>query len=222
MARSAPISEHHVSIERTARFVTRGKPHERLEEIWFVCHGYGELASTFIRGFSILDAKTRFIVAPEALGRFYLDREHQKVGASWMTREDRLNEIRDYVEYLDAVHAEIFRRIAGASVRVRVLGFSQGAATAARWACRGAVRVEHLILWGEALPPELEDEASLRKLRSMRLTVVAGNRDRLFTDEHRRGLRERLEHLDIPFEELTFDGGHRLDDATLVKLTNRI
>lgn len=57
-----------------------------------------------------------------------------------MTREDRLNEIWDYLNYLDAVHGEILS-----------------------WITR----------------------------------------------------------LDVPFEELTFDGGHRLDDATLVEIAAR-
>ena len=222
MASSAPLSEHHVNVRRAARFVTMGTPNEHLQEVWFVCHGYGELASTFIRGLSILNAESRLIVAPEALGRFYLDPAHQNVGASWMTREDRLNEIRDYLDYLDAVHGEILSWIAGASARMIVLGFSQGAATAARWACRGTVRAARLVLWGESLPPELPEEESLRRMRSMRLTLVAGDRDRFFTEERRNQQRERLQRLDVPFEELTFDGGHRLDEATLVELANRV
>ena len=221
MDRTAHTTEHHIGVRRTARFVTMGAPGERIREVWFVCHGYGELASTFIRGLARLDAENRLIVAPEALGRFYLDPQHDKVGASWMTREDRLNEIRDYLDYLDAVHGEIFSWIARDSVRVIVLGFSQGTATAARWACRGTVRAARLILWGESLPPELEDEDSLQRLRSLRFTLVAGNRDHFFTHQHRGELRERLKRLDVPFEELTFDGGHRLDDATLADIAAR-
>jgi predicted esterase len=221
MSRSESISQHYVTVERTARFVTMGTPSERLREVWFVCHGYGELASSFIRGLSVLDDGTRLIVAPEALARFYLDTPHRKVGASWMTCEDRLNEIRDYLAYLDAVHAEVFSRIDRASVRVMVLGFSQGAATAARWACRGAVQTEQLIIWGETLPPELEDRESLRRLRSMQLTVVGGTRDHFFTKLRRAELRKHLTRLDVPFEELGFNGGHRLDDATLLAIAGR-
>lgn len=141
MDRKAHTTEHHISVRRTARFVTMGTPGEGIREVWFACHGYGELASTFIRGLvRLLDAESRLIVAPEALGRFYLDPSHEKIGASWMTREDRLNGIRDYLNYLDAVHGEILS-----------------------WITR----------------------------------------------------------LDVPFEELTFDGGHRLDDATLVEIAAR-
>ena len=220
MARSRPVSEHYVTVERTARFVTMGSTAQPAE-VWFVCHGYGELAATFVQGLSALDSGTRLLVAPEALSRFYLDGPHQSVGASWMTREDLENEMRDYLKYLDAVKTEVLSRIDGASAPVTVLGFSQGAATAARWACRGTVEAARLIIWGESLPPELEDEAALRRLRAIQLTIVGGTRDEFFTASRREELRERLNRLGVPFEEKRFEGGHRLDDATLLDIASR-
>lgn len=221
MSRTRDISEHYVTVERTARFVTMGAA-DRPSEIWFVCHGYGELAASFVQGLSALDDGTRLFIGPEALSRFYLDGPHQNVGASWMTREDRENEMRDYLKYLDAVKTEVFSRLDGASARVTVLGFSQGAATAARWACRGTVDAARLILWGESLPPELEeDEAALRRLRTIQLTIVGGRRDEFFTPSRRTELKERLDRLGVPFEEKSFEGGHRLDDTTLIEIASR-
>src|SRR2546422_2866054 len=46
--------------------------------------------------------------------------------SSWMTREDRLAEIEDYVRYLDAVYAEVFGSLDRAGVTVHALGYSQG------------------------------------------------------------------------------------------------
>src|ERR1051325_10016453 len=52
----------------------------------------------------------RRLVAPEGLSRFYLSERatERRVGASWMTREDRLAEIADYLGYLDAVYDDVF------------------------------------------------------------------------------------------------------------------
>ena len=36
-------------------------------------------------------------MAPEGLSRFYLEGFSGKVGATWMTREDRLNDIDNYL-----------------------------------------------------------------------------------------------------------------------------
>jgi len=97
--------EHHLPVSRTARYFTIGEPDASLTELWFVCHGYGQLAGRFVRHFESIDAPHRMIVAPEALSRFYVEvagKTHADthVGASWMTREDRLSDIEDYVEYL--------------------------------------------------------------------------------------------------------------------------
>jgi predicted esterase len=219
MSRSGDTTEHYVTVDRTARFVTMGATN-RPREIWFVCHGYGELAASFVLGLSALDDGTRLFVAAEALSRFYLE-GHQDVGASWMTREDRENEMRDYLKYLDTVKSEVFSRIDGASASITVLGFSQGAATAARWACRGTVDAARLITWGESLPPELEDDESLKRLRAMNLVVVGGTRDKFFTESRRDELRNHLDRLGVPFEEKSFDGGHRLDDKTLLEIASR-
>ena len=79
--------------------------------------------------------------------------------------------------------------------------------------------MDHLVLWGQALPPELDDEAALAPLRKARVTLVAGTRDRLFPQEQQDEQRRRLLQHAIPFSEITFDGGHRLDDDTLVKIS---
>src|SRR6266571_4009811 len=147
------MQEHSLSTSRTARYFTLGHPSDA-RELWFVCHGYGQLASRFLERFRSLESQRRCIVAPEGLSRFYLT-EHateRRVGASWMTREDRLHEIDDYVRYLDALHAVV----ASAEARVTALGFSQGTATVCRWAAYGSARIDRLIVWGGEVPPDLD------------------------------------------------------------------
>src|SRR5919204_6031656 len=124
------MEERFLSTLRTARYFILGSP-RRAQELWFVCHGYGQLAARFLERFRVLESEDRCVVAPEGLSRFYLteDPTERRVGASWMTREDRLHEIDDYVRYLDA----LYREIAPQHSRVTALGFSQGTATVCRW-----------------------------------------------------------------------------------------
>jgi len=127
------VEEHHLSVPRSARYFTIGADPRTAREIWFVFHGYGQLAGRFLRHFVSLDDGQRAVVAAEGLSRFYLESDaRDKVGASWMTREDRLAEIDDYVHYLDVVFAEVTRERPPAG-GIHVLGFSQGTATASRW-----------------------------------------------------------------------------------------
>src|SRR5512144_1837643 len=126
------VQEHHFTTSRSARYYTLGPAAAAAREVWFLLHGYGQLAGRFLIAFQALDDGSRCLIAPEALSRFYLGEatgRHDKVGASWMTREDRLTDIADYVRYLDGLYGDLVsgRRDGGG---VTVLGFSQGTATA--------------------------------------------------------------------------------------------
>lgn len=206
------MREHVLATSRSARYFTLGAP-ERASEFWFVCHGYGQLASRFLERFRPLEAEVRCIVAPEGLSRFYLT-EHpaeRRVGASWMTREDRLHEIDDYVRYLDAVYRTVNPRTA----RVTALGFSQGTATACRWAALGAARLDRLILWGGEVPPDLD----LKLLRVPSLSLVYGTRDEFFTPKVVAANEARLREHGTRYELVSFEGAHEIDARTLLRLT---
>jgi len=205
------MQEHHFSTPRTARYFTLGSP-ERSTDLWIVCHGYGQLAARFLERFRPIEADERCIVAPEGLSRFYLTESptERRVGATWMTREDRLQEIDDYVRYLDAVYA---KTVTGGA-RVTALGFSQGTATVCRWAALGSSRVDHLIVWGGEVPPDLD----LTRLRVPRLTLVYGARDEYFTPKIIAATESRLREHKISYESISFEGGHEIDAATLRRL----
>src|ERR1051326_3544018 len=150
---SAPgIAEHHIAATRTARYCTLGTPGPAISEIWIALHGYGQLAPAFARHCLPLAAPQRLVVIPEGLSRFYLGAHTRpagpegRVGASWMTREDRLTEIADYVNYLDGLH-QLVRRDLSPAASVDILGFSQGTATAARWIGHGEVRPRRFVIW---------------------------------------------------------------------------
>ena len=89
--------QKNITIPKTARYFVLGEASEQIEEIWFVIHGYGQLANYFIKKFEVLNNGKNLIVAPEALHRFYWKGFDGKVGASWMTNVERLEEIADYI-----------------------------------------------------------------------------------------------------------------------------
>ncbi|HEX7024003.1 MAG TPA: hypothetical protein VF187_04210, partial [Gemmatimonadales bacterium] len=127
---------HHLQVPRTARYLTQGDP-EAAEEVWFVLHGYGMLAAGFLRWFEPAVRPGRLLVAPEALSRSYHEEKGaRRVGASWMTKEDRDVEIEDYVRYLDLLADQVIRALPG-KPRVEIHAFSQGTATACRWVAFG-------------------------------------------------------------------------------------
>src|ERR1051325_8249497 len=116
-----------IRIEKTARYFILGDA--GASSVWCVCHGYAQLASYFIKNFEPLNNGDNMIVAPEGLHRFYWQGYSGRVVASWMTKEDRLDDINDYVNFLDEVHNDVMKEFKGKKVKVNVLGFSQGVAT---------------------------------------------------------------------------------------------
>ncbi|MFN2572448.1 MAG: alpha/beta hydrolase [Gemmatimonadales bacterium] len=205
------MQEHSFSTPRSARYFTLGSP--AATEIWFVCHGYGQLAGRFLERFRALEAEGRCIVAPEGLSRFYLTESAsaRRVGASWMTREDRAHEIEDYVRYLDALHQAIVAR----SAKVTVLGFSQAAATVCRWAALGSARIDRLIVWGGEVPPDLDLRQAAGRLRACNLTLVYGTRDEFFTPKIVAATEARLREHDVAFARISYDGKHEIHEGAL-------
>jgi len=213
------LQEHRVSVSRTARYYTLGAPGPGTRQVWVVCHGYGQLASRFLEKLRVLDDATRYLVAPEGLSRFYLSESptERRVGASWMTREDRLAEIEDYVQYLDAVYQDVFGSLDRSQVTVHALGFSQGAATVSRWTALGRAKVDRLTLWGGEFPPDLDLalEAVVDRLRAARLSLVYGRADEFITSKVIATTVKRLRAHGVPVREIPFDGAHELNEGIL-------
>ena len=218
------IDLHYLSVNRTARYATLGNA-ESPSEVWFVCHGYGQLAAPFLRHFATLDDGRRYLVAPEGLSRFYVDPEHGRgvpttaVGASWMTREDRERDIADYVAYLDALRTHVTGSTP-THARVTVLGFSQGVATACRWAALGQRDVARLILWAGDIPPDLDLAAHRDRLTKARVVLVYGTKDRMIPERVRVAAEERLRAAEIPHEVETYEGRHHIDASVLAGIAD--
>jgi predicted esterase len=218
------IRERHIAVTRTARYYTIGEIGPKIRDVWIVCHGYGQLASEFIREFEAIAAPERLIVAPEALSRYYISTApgfhaaDAKIGATWMTREDRETEIADYVGYLDSLHAEILASIGSDTPSVTALGFSQGGATANRWLTRGKARADRLIMWGSLLASDADLNQAAEFFRDVELTIVYGTRDRYADSGMIAGYETLLREKGVPYRLVTFEGGHRMDRETLARL----
>lgn len=210
-----------ITVSKSARYYLLGKPSPQVEQVWFACHGYGQLAADFAQGFQVLDNGQHMVAAPEGLNRFYLRSGSGIVGASWMTKEDRMNEIADYSNYLDKVYADVMSLDLPHrdSLKITVLGFSQGAATASRWALTTRLPIHRLVLWGGDFPPDTAWNSVRERLGSMEIILVAGTQDPYY---NRSAFLERdmsiLRENRVNFTLKTFDGHHEIDTPTLKEL----
>jgi predicted esterase len=217
------MQSHHLEIKKTARYWTYGSLSPKTKNVWFVCHGYGQLAEFFIKKFSELNPEENYIVAPEALSRFYLKGFSDKVGATWMTKEDRLNEIKDYINYLNDLYAHIFSSssLSSQSVKIYALGFSQGTNTVCRWLGNGKVKFDKLIVWAGNFPPDVDLVKLSQSSDNQLITYVYGTEDELINQSVFDYEMNQLKLKNIPFEVHSFVGKHDLNTGILQMLAQK-
>jgi len=222
------MHEHQLRVERTARYYVLGSAGAHVRRLWFVLHGYGQLAASLLRRCEPLAGADTLVVAPEALSRFYVtptppaDHVKAKVGASWMTREARASEIADYVAYLDRLHAELARECGDNEFETRVLGFSQGVATAVRWAMLGTTDPPRmLVLWAGHLPPEIWTDAARARLGATELVLAAGDADPYVSPDELARTVERVRDFGHRGRPFGFSGGHTVTPEALAQAVAR-
>ncbi len=226
-AASNGIRIHQRETIRTGRYALAGVEPMHAARIWFVLHGYGQLAPRFLRPFEGIIPPDTCVVAPEGLSRFYLEMPRvdgghlQRVGATWLTRESRDTEIADTHRWLDG----IYKAVVGASMRARgkaptigVLGFSQGVATAMRWVASGDVEARCFVVWAGGLAQDVDPLAFRLKMSAADFVLVAGDRDEFATEAARENLRREFATSHNAPREISFHGEHHLDSTVLSDL----
>lgn len=204
--------QHHIQISQQARFFTLGELSANTRSIWLVCHGYGQLAPYFIRHFQALADAGHYIVAPEGLSRFYLQGTSGRVGASWMTKEDRQADITNYVAYITAIYEEV---IQGHPAPLNLLGFSQGVATISRWAMLSGKPFQQLVLWAGIFPPDLPLDLSSSALRNRKVSIVYGDEDPYLSEKIIENQLQLISESGITPGVISFSGKHEINAEVL-------
>lgn len=208
-----------ITISKTAWFATLGQPTRALKQVWYVFHGYGQLASNFIEEFAYIADGSRYFIAPEGLSRFYCSGGSGKVGASWMTKEDRLYEISDYLNYANAVYKKVEEELPKQNLKRVLLGFSQGVATVCRWLEQVNIEADRLVLWAGTIPPELDLWKIKAHYPDLQVYLVAGTKDPFANPGLIKEDETRLEHSELPYKKIRFEGKHEMHPPTLRRLS---
>ncbi|MFK8038456.1 MAG: alpha/beta hydrolase [Crocinitomicaceae bacterium] len=207
------MTENSITVKKKAAFSTYGNP-GKAKHIIFALHGYGQLSRFFIKKFQGL-GEDYYIVAPEGLHRFYLEGSSGRVGASWMTKEQREDDIKDYIQYLNKLWKEISEMH---SFKKKILlGFSQGGATASRWHQHGAFNANSIVMWGAIFPPDLPQNWEVN-FQSTENYFVVGDKDPYYDIKKIDAQIKFFEEKSVNFTTLVFNGKHEIDQSTLLKI----
>ncbi len=210
----------HITVERTARYFTLGRINSDTRSVTYVLHGYGHHPGTFIEWFRPVASDNHAVIAPEGLSRFYNEGIRGKVGASWMTSDDRENEIFDYQNYLNRLHTRIVEQ-AGTHTEFQLIGFSQGAATACRWLAGGGFIPARLVLWAGMFPPDLGHGSDHSFPKHMKIIQVLSEKDPFFEKGMLQNQKKYLNDLGVESELFSYDKGHKVYEDVLKDLYNQ-
>lgn len=203
-----------VNFSHEAVFYQSSDISKETKEVWFVLHGYGQLPQYFIRKFNAIASQERVIIAPGGLSRFYLEGFSGRVGSTWMTKEERLLDIENYIQYLNAVAAKILAE-SSTDVKITLLGFSQGSATVCRWAEQFTFPFERLILHSGAFPLDIDYSDLAQILADKDVYMLRGTDDEFINEEREKEQEEVISKLGVPVKEIVFDGTHDIHIESL-------
>lgn len=212
------MAQHTLIVDKTARYFTSGILDKNTENVWIVCHGYGQLAEYFIKHFEVLDDGKTFVVAPEGLSKFYLDGVSGRIGAAWMTKEHRETEISDYLNFMNKLFGILFSDVDFSKVKLNILGFSQGGSTICRWLAQNTVKINKLILWAGIFPVDVDMKIHGPRFRTIPTTVIYGDKDEYLDYLKPEDYKKFLDETGITYNIVTFEGKHEMNSEVLKKV----
>ena len=211
------MHEFHIDINFSARFYQLGNLSKETQHVIFAIHGYGQQAKYFLNKFKPLDDGNTCIIAPEGLSRFYLEGFKGRVGATWMTKEDRKTDIKNYLSFLNSLYESTSKQISS-STKVTLLGFSQGSATVSRWAADGYVKFDELVLWAGIFPPDMNTDIASEIFKTKKVIYVYGDKDPYINSNKLIEMKNLSNDLNVTPEIVVFKGEHVIDPIILSDL----
>lgn len=198
------ILEQQLTIPQQAVYHRHGSG----KKLIYVLHGYGQRAKFFIRKFYELEDKGYTIVAPEGLHRFYLEGTSGRVGASWMTKDHRENDIENYLTFLDRLHTQLSSEQEWQEIAV--LGFSQGVATAFRWLATSDIKPTKFLICSGQVPPDVDLITKKKIFDPIAMTYFSGVNDPYRTETSVQEFFDAVAGSKLNMELVNFEGVHEV------------
>lgn len=172
-------TEKEISYKSTNSYSTLNNLTEGTKNVWFVCHGMSYLSRYFLKYFKELNPEDNYIIAPQAQSKFYIQPAFKHVGASWLTKENTINETENVMRYFDAVlEAEKISN----DKNIIVVGYSQGVSVAMRYIRSRQLYCSQLVLMSGGIPKELVAD-DFKFLRDTKITMIYGTEDEFLNAE---------------------------------------
>lgn len=205
-----------VNYETTNTYSTLNTLTQETKNVWIACHGIGFLSKFFISYFENLDPELNYVIAPQAPSKYYQTKAYKYVGASWLTKENREQEIENVLNYLDAIF-QTEKLPEGKNIIL--LGFSQGVSVVTRWLAQHKVNCDHLVIHSGSIPSEF-DSTSFAYLPNLKTSIIYGTQDEYLTKDRIYSQLQLARQIfpNVP-EVIKFNGKHVVHPESIKKIS---
>lgn len=206
--------EKEVSFKTIKTYSTLNTIDSKNQNIWFACHGIGQLSHYFLNNFLNIPKEKNYIIAPQAPSKFYNSTQTRRVGACWLTNENTQLEQQNIFRYFD----EILKHEKPVTPNI-FMGFSQGVSVMLRYLAYKKLNVNDIVIMSGKIPEELNESDFNFLSKKTRVWLSYGLHDPLLNNEH----------IDIEINKSrqlfgkrvnikAFDGKHEIHQELILKL----
>ncbi|NND15505.1 MAG: esterase [Eudoraea sp.] len=207
------ISEKQASYQASSSYNTLNSLGPNTKTVWIVFHGIGYLSRYFLKYFKDLPEEEHYIIAPQAPSKYYLNDSYTHVGASWLTKENTMSELKNVLRFLDKIKDN---EDLPEHCQLNVLGFSQGVSIALRWVCHSRIKCDKLIIYAGGIPNELKTDDVSFLIPDTEISLVFGKQDAFLTVERMVAEEKKITQLfGSHVKRVGFEGGHEMRPEVL-------
>ena len=214
------MRQHWISTEQEQRMDVLGELTSATKHIWIGLHGYGQLVEFFQRPFRDLETEDRAFVFPQAPHKFYINGVSGRVGASWMTKDERLKDIENQKKYLTTVLNWAHSK--APTARIHFLAFSQGVATVMRFLGHSPVAISTVLAWAGSWPLDAST-VNLKALSKINFQGWFGDNDEFIGRQKQTEIQAYYKNqFELDLDVSIYKGGHKLNQVILISEIARL
>lgn len=202
--------EKEITYRTTNSYSTLNSLSASTKNVWFVCHGMGYLSRYFLKYFTDLNAEENYVIAPQAPSKYYVGSQLKHVGASWLTKENTINETENVMHYFDAIFAA--EKIPQGTHLI-LLGYSQGVSVALRYLAKRHLKCTRILIMSGGIPKELTATDFEFLDPNTKVSLTYGTKDEYLNDHRIEAEKARASelfgHCDLTVHQ--FQGKHEVN-----------
>ena len=189
---------------------------DKNQNIWFACHGIGQLSHYFLNNFLNIPKEKNYIIAPQAPSKYYHSTQTKRVGACWLTKENTQLEQHNIFRYFD----EILNQEKPVTPNI-FMGFSQGVSVILRYLVYKKLNVNDIVIMSGKIPEELKESDFNFLSKKTKVWLSYGLSDPLLNNklidiEINKSRQLFGKRLNI----MAFDGKHEINQELILNLGN--